>query len=156
MIVRRNADACIPYRELEQLFDNIAFNIKTNVVKLEFNKFRDVSRIKGTAAGAMDLKYSWNSNEFFDGSRIIAHITCDGTSSKICNPQVDKLMDEATKTANQKDRAVKYRNVWKILSDDPYSIYLLQQNLLYGMTKRLVWEPRLDDEYYVADMITTK
>jgi peptide/nickel transport system substrate-binding protein len=130
--------------------------VKVNVIRMDFNKFREVSRIKGTAAGAMDLKYSWNSNEFFDGSRIIAHITCDGTSSKICNPQIDKLMDEATRTANQNDRGLKYRLVWKLLSDDPYSIYLLQQNLLYGMTKRLAWEPRLDDEYFVNDMITTK
>lgn len=108
--------------------------VKVNVVRMDFNKFREVSRIKGTAAGAMDLKYSWNSDEF-DGSRIIAHITCDGTSSKICNPQIDKLMDEATRTANQNDRGLKYRLVWKLLSDDPYSIYLLQQNLLYGVTK---------------------
>lgn len=130
-------------------------NIRVNVVRMDFNKFRDVGRIKGTAPGAMDLKYAWNSNEFFDGSRIIAHITCDGSSSKICNPQIDKLMDEATKTMNQYDRGLKYRIVWKLLSDDPYSIYLLQQNLLYGMTKRLVWEPRIDDEYFVTDMITT-
>ena len=131
-------------------------NIKINVINMDFNQFREVSRIKGTVAGAMDLKYSWNSNEFNDGSRIIAHITCDGTSSKICNPQVDKLMDEATKTANQFNRGLKYRLVWKLLNDDPYSIMLLQQNLLYGMTKRLVFQPRPDDEYYVNDMITTK
>ena len=35
----------------------------------------------------MDLKYGWNSNEWFDGSRIVAHITCKGTSSKYCNPR---------------------------------------------------------------------
>ena len=62
---------------------------------------------------------------------------------------------EATKTLNQYDRGLKYRTVWKLLSDDPYSIYLLQQNLLYGMSKRLAWQPRLDDEYYIADMVTT-
>ena len=131
-------------------------NIKVNVVRIDFNTFREVSRIKGTAAGAMDLKYSWNSNEFFDGSRIIAHITCDGTSSKYCNPQVDKLMDEATKTQNQNDRGLKYRIVWKLLNDDPYSIMLLQQNLIYGMTKRVVWQPGLDDSIYVSDFTTTK
>ena len=131
-------------------------NIKVNVINMDFNQFREVSRIKGDKAGAMDLKYSWNSNEFNDGSRIIAHITCDGTSSKYCNPQVDKLMDEATKTVKPFDRGLKYRLVWKLLNDDPYSIMLLQQNLLYGMTKRLAFQPRNDDEYYVNDMITTK
>ena len=43
-----------------------------------------------------------------------------------------------------------YQRVWEIMPDDPYTVYLLQQNLIYGTTKRLEWEPRLDDEYYVS------
>ena len=149
------------YSKGEESSDFIAaqlakINIKVNVVRIDFNTFRVQSRIKGTATGAMDLKYSWNSNEFFDGSRIIAHITCDGTSSKYCNPQVDKLMDEATKTQNQFDRGLKYRLVWKLLNDDPYSIMLLQQNLIYGMTKRLQWQPGVNDDIDISNMITTK
>lgn len=131
-------------------------NINVEVKRLDFDTFRSAGRIKGTAAGAMDIKLAWNSNEFADGSRIIAHITCDGSSSKYCNKEVDKLMDEATKTQNQDERAAKYQKVWALLYDDPYSIMLLQQNLIYGLSKRLQWEPRLDDEYYIQDMITTR
>ena len=56
---------------------------------MEWNAYRDAGRIPGTEPGAFDLKYGWNSNEWFDASRIVAHITCDGTSSKFCNPRVD-------------------------------------------------------------------
>ena len=45
--------------------------------------------------------------------------------------------------------------MWAVLHDDPYAIYLLQQNLLYGVSERLEWEPRIDDEYYVSTMSLT-
>jgi len=44
-------------------------NINAEVKRLDFDTFRSVGRIKGTAAGAMDIKLAWNSNEFADGSR---------------------------------------------------------------------------------------
>lgn len=103
----------------------------------------------------MDLKYGWNSNEFFDGGRILSHITCEGPSSKICIEEVDALMETGATTLDPAVREQAYRDVWAILRDDPYAIYLLQQNLLYGLSERLVWEPRLDDEYYVATMSVT-
>ena len=43
--------------------------------------------IPGTEPGALDLKYGWNSNELFDGGRILSHITCEGSSSKFCIPR---------------------------------------------------------------------
>jgi hypothetical protein len=45
-----------------------------------------------------------------------------------------------------------YQQVWAILSQEPYAIYLLQQNLIYGLSNRLEWQPRPDDEYRVSDM----
>lgn len=126
--------------------------VKTEVIRTDFNQYREDGRIPGTEPGAMDLKYGWNSNEFADGSRILSHITCDGPSSKICIPEVDELMQAAASTLDDEARAEAYQEVWAILRDDPYAIYLLQQNLLYGTSERLVWEPRPDDEYYVAEM----
>jgi peptide/nickel transport system substrate-binding protein len=126
--------------------------VKTEVIRTDFNQYREDGRIPGTEPGAMDLKYGWNSNEFADGSRILSHITCEGPSSKICIPEVDELMQEAASTLDDEARAEAYQEVWAILRDNPYAIYLLQQNLLYGTSERLQWEPRPDDEYYVAEM----
>ena len=129
--------------------------VKVNINPIEFNTFREEARIPGNEPGAMDLKYGWNSNEFGDGSRIVAHITCEGSSSKICDPAVDQLMTDASQSLDPAQRASDYQQVWATLRDNPYAIYLLQQNLLYGTSDRLVWEPRIDDEYYVATMTLT-
>jgi peptide/nickel transport system substrate-binding protein len=129
--------------------------VKININPIEFSTFREEARIPGTEPGAMDLKYGWNSNEFGDGSRILSHITCEGSSSKICIPEVDQLMTAASESLDPAERAADYQQVWATLRDNPYAIYLLQQNLLYGTSDRLVWEPRIDDEYYVSTMTLT-
>ncbi len=129
--------------------------VNVEIVSTEFNTYREAGRIPGTEEGAMDLKYGWNSNEFLDGGRILSHITCEGPSSKICIPEVDTLMEDASSTLDQAVREAAYQEVWAILHDNPYSIYLLQQNLLYGLSERLQWEPRVDDEYYVSTMALT-
>jgi peptide/nickel transport system substrate-binding protein len=126
--------------------------VNVEIVATEFNTYREVGRIPGTEEGAMDLKYGWNSNEFFDGGRILSHITCEGPSSKICIPEVDELMELGASSLDPEVREQAYQDVWAILHEDPHAIYLLQQNLLYGLSERLEWEPRLDDEYYVATM----
>ena len=130
-------------------------NINATVNLIEFTKFQTDGRIAGDKPGAFDLKYAWNSNEWFDASRLVAHITCKGTSSKYCNPEVDQLMTDAVKTLDQAKRQTMYERVYEIMSTDPYTVYLLQQNLIYGLTKRLEWTPRLDDEYFVKEMILT-
>ncbi|MCI0687162.1 MAG: ABC transporter substrate-binding protein, partial [Sporichthyaceae bacterium] len=129
--------------------------IQTKVELMEWNAYRDAGRIPGTEPNAFDLKYGWNSNEWFDGSRIVSHITCKGTSSKSCNPKVDELMDKAIKTLDPAARDQLYQQVWAELNKDPYSIYLLQHNLIYGLSNRLQWQPRPDDEYRFVEMRVT-
>ncbi len=118
----------------------------------EWNTFRSGSRIKGTEPGAYDLRYGWNSNEWFDGARTRSHVTCDGSSSKLCDEAVTALFEAAGSTLDQAERDSLYQEAWGLLHENPHAIYLLQQDLIYGATERLHWEPRLDDEYYVAEM----
>jgi peptide/nickel transport system substrate-binding protein len=136
----------------DQLAD---IGITANINQVEFNTFREDGRIPGTEPGAYDLKMAWNSNEWFDASRIVSHITCEGTSSKYCDPEVDELMDEGVSTLDQDARQRAYEQVWAKLHESPHAIYLLQQNLIYGTSDRVVWEPRLDDTYYVSQMELT-
>jgi peptide/nickel transport system substrate-binding protein len=145
------------YLKGEETSEFVAAQLKEVGVKVklqlhEWNAYRKLGRIPGKEPNAFDLKYGWNSNEWFDASRIVSHITCDGTSSKLCNKKVDDLMDRAIKTLDQKAREKLYQEVWAILNKDPHAIYLLQQNLIYGLAKRLEWQPRPDDEVRVATM----
>ena len=121
----------------------------------EWNEYRSAGRIKGTEANAFDLKYGWNSNEWFDGARTASHLTCGGSSSKICDEFVDEQFEIGATNLDQDARNEAYQKAWARLHENPHAIYLLQQDLIYGMVANFVWEPRLDDEYYVREMSFT-
>ena len=118
----------------------------------EWTRFRAGSRIKGDQPGAYDARYGWNSNEWFDGARTRNFLVCGGSSSKLCDQLVTDLFEQAGSTTDQDLRHVLYQRAWAQLHENPHAIYLLQQDLIYGATERLDWEPRLDDEYLVSEM----
>ncbi len=130
--------------------NDVGFDARVQLA--EWTTFRAGSRIKGDQPGAYDLRYGWNSNEWFDGARIIGHVTCGGSSSKLCDEEITALFEQGGSTTDQALRDVLYQRAWARLHENPHAIYLLQQDLIYGATERLVWEPRLDDEYLVSEM----
>jgi peptide/nickel transport system substrate-binding protein len=146
------------YLKGEESADYIAAQLEeigldVEVRKWEWNEYRDAGRIPGDEPGAFDLKYGWNDNAWFDASRIVNHITCDGSSSKLCDPEIDRIWTDALATTDQEERDRLYQEGWARLHENPHAIYLLQQNLIYGMSERVVWEPmRQDDEVIVANM----
>ena len=133
-----------------QNLNKVGFDARVQLA--EWTAFRAGSRIPGDEPGAYDLRYGWNSNEWFDGGRIIGHVTCGGRSSKLCDEELTALFDQAGSTTDQDVRSILYQRAWARLHENPHAIYLLQQDLIYGASERLAWQPRLDDEYYVAEM----
>ena len=136
--------------EVAEKLNEVYFEARIQLA--EWTTFRAGSRIKGDQPGAYDLRYGWNSNEWFDGARIIGHVTCGGSSSKLCDEEITKLFEDAGSTNDQDVRNLLYQRAWARLHENPHAIYLLQQDLIYGASERLDWQPRLDDEYYVAEM----
>ena len=133
--------------------NDVGFDARVQLA--EWTTFRAGSRIKGDQPGAYDLRYGWNSNEWFDGARTRSHVICPdqgGTSSKLCDEEVTARFLEAIAITDQDRRASLYQEGWALLHENPHAIYLLQQDLIYGASERLVYEPRLDDEYPVAEM----
>ena len=118
----------------------------------EWNEYRSAGRVPGTEEAALDLKYGWNSNEWFDAARVASHVTCGGRSSKICDEFVTEQYEIGATVVDQDTRNAAYQAAWARLHENPHAIYLLQQDLIYGMSEYLNWEPRLDDEYYVREM----
>ena len=118
----------------------------------EWNEYRGAGRVKGTEPDALDLKYGWNSNEWFDAARVASHVTCGGRSSKICDEFVTEQYEIGATVVDQDTRNAAYEAAWARLHENPHAIYLLQQDLIYGMSEYLNWDPRLDDEYYVSEM----
>ena len=65
---------------------------------------------------------------------------------------VTALFEAGAATLDQDERQRLYSEAWALIHQNPHAIYLLQQDLIYGMSERLDWDPRLDDEYLVSDM----
>ena len=132
------------------MLNDVGFN--TEVRLAEWTRFRAGSRIRGEEPGAYDARYGWNSNEWFDGARTRNFLVCGGSSSKLCDELVTDLFEQAGSTQDQDLRHLLYQRAWARLHENPHAIYLLQQDLIYGATERLDWQPRLDDEYLVSEM----
>lgn len=135
---------------IAQAFTDVG--VDTTVQLWEWNEFRSAGRIPGDQPDAFDLRYAWNSNEWFDAARITSHVTCGGSSSKICDEAVTALFEQGVSTLDQDERDALYQQAWAGLNANPHAVYLLQQDLIYGLSDRLNWEPRLDDEYLVSGM----
>ncbi len=135
---------------IAQAFNDVG--VDTTVRLWEWNEFRSAGRIPGDEPEAFDLRYAWNSNEWFDAARITSHVTCGGSSSKICDERVTELFEQGVTTLDQDMRDAIYQEAWAGLNANPHAVYLLQQDLIYGLSDRLNWDPRLDDEYLVASM----
>ena len=132
------------------MLNDVGFD--TEVRLAEWTRFRAGSRIRGEEPGAYDARYGWNSNEWFDGARTRNFLVCGGSSSKLCDEYVTEQFEMAGSTTDQELRNVLYQRAWARLHENPHAIYLLQQDLIYGATERLDWQPRLDDEYLVSEM----
>ncbi|MCY3644615.1 MAG: ABC transporter substrate-binding protein [Acidimicrobiaceae bacterium] len=132
------------------MLNDVGFD--TEVRLAEWTRFRAGSRIRGEEPGAYDARYGWNSNEWFDGARTRNFLVCGGSSSKLCDELVTDLFEQAGSTTDQDLRNILYQRAWARLHENPHAIYLLQQDLIYGATERLDWQPRLDDEYLVSEM----
>ena len=132
------------------MLNDVGFN--TEVRLAEWTRFRAGSRIRGEEPGAYDARYGWNSNEWFDGARTRNFLVCGGSSSKLCDELVTDLFEQAGSTTDQELRNILYQRAWARLHENPHAIYLLQQDLIFGATERLEWQPRLDDKYLVTEM----
>jgi len=126
--------------------------LPTTVQLWEWNEFRSASRVKAPEPEAMDMAYKWNSNEWFDAARMTSFATIGGKSNKLWNEDVTALFEAGAKTLDQEERHRLYQDAWALIHENPHAIYLLQQDLIYGMSERLDWDPRLDDEYLISDM----
>lgn len=71
----------------------------------------------------------------------------DGYLSRYTNAEADKLIAEAAVETDATKRTQLYRQLGKVMYDDPAAIYLWNLTAMYGVSTRAkVWQPR-GDEY---------
>ena len=68
------------------------------------------------------------------------------------DPELDKLIDAARATFDAKQRLALYTQIGQRLHDQANFLFLYQQMDLYGINKRVIWEPRSDEQLQAAAM----
>jgi peptide/nickel transport system substrate-binding protein len=69
------------------------------------------------------------------------HFACDGGSSCYCNPEYDRILNEARSTMNNAKRAELIKKMVRILREDVANIPLFNNVATYGMKKNIDFVP---------------
>jgi peptide/nickel transport system substrate-binding protein len=75
-----------------------------------------------------------------------------GLQSNTADPELDRLIEQARTSFDINRRRTAYQQVARRIHDEAYVLPLFQLTDLYGINRRLVWEPRTDEQIRVADM----
>ena len=106
-------------------------------IKLKATEFATMLN-EGTKGDFQSNQYGWSGRPDPDGN-IHAFVTCKGGLNdwKYCNPEVDKLLDEARTLSDPAARKAKYTAAQMILSKDLPTIYLYHESWIWGMKKKI-------------------
>lgn len=94
---------------------------------------------------------TWTSNTFDADGTMYPLFHSDTVWSNYSNPEMDILLDDARSTLEQEEREALYEQSLQILHDDVPGVPLWQQMAIYGMSQRVQWEPRPDQELFLVE-----
>ena len=85
-------------------------------------------------------------NPVFDASYVFNFITMTGSLMRtIEDPAIDKILKEANESVDQSARKALYAKAVALINDAAPAIFMYKQPVLYGLSKRLDWKPRVDE-----------
>ncbi|TDQ37681.1 ABC transporter substrate-binding protein [Aureibacillus halotolerans] len=90
-------------------------------------------------------------NTLFDAS--VLELFKEENVTSYSNPEVEELLEAAAYNMNEEERAAQYKQVQQILSEDRGALYLFQLEGRYGVSDAVKYEPRLDELYYVNEIM---
>ena len=120
-----------------------AVGIKTKVEAVEFGVFA-----KRTQAHDMpEFMYAaWGNNHFDVWDTIKTCVRSGAMFSWYKNAKVDENIDKAAQTVEPQKHSEYLQAALREMWADPPFGYLYQQRDIYGVNKRVVWEPRSDED----------
>jgi len=106
-------------------------------VKLRTTEYATL--IKEQQAGHFQLSLqAWSGRVDPDGN-LHQFVTCKGNLNdpKYCNPEVDRLLNEAREAPDQAARIALYDSAQKILTSDLPVIYIYSEPRIFALTKKI-------------------
>jgi peptide/nickel transport system substrate-binding protein len=134
-----------------------AVGLKVNVRLLEWKEYLD--RIFDQK-NRPQLLFALHGNPLFDADRsYTTYLKSGGESgsiSSVARPDLDKMIDEARTELDLAKRQAIYEGIAQAVSDDLIYIFLMQAQDIYGLSKRMEWQPRTDGKLIIMDMRVRK
>jgi peptide/nickel transport system substrate-binding protein len=84
-----------------------------------------------------------------------AYYALDGVGASNANEELTQLINDARVETDPAARQELYAQATQLACDEAYFVFLLNIEDLYGMSERLVWEPRVDAKLIVNEMALT-
>ena len=92
-------------------------------------------------------------NGQLDADRMITSYLTDGKNfSSSADAEINKLIVPARTELDAAKRNELYHQILSRARDQAYFVFLLNYKDLYGMSKRLKWEPRSDQQTLISEM----
>lgn len=122
--------------------------VRVTVTPREFTSwFKD----KTEHRGAPMMLWSWGGGDYFDPEPYIYNMYHPESTRYVLDTSEDiwKLVDETRHTTDQEFRKEVYQQIQSVVKDEAWMIFLYNPNDLYGVDKKLVWQPRADERIIV-------
>jgi peptide/nickel transport system substrate-binding protein len=87
----------------------------------------------------------WGNSTFDAAKTILPTLTCGSVLTTYCNEKVDSLVKGSLDVADKKKRKSMLEQANSTLHDEAPWIFLNRQYGVYGISKRLSWQPRRDE-----------
>jgi peptide/nickel transport system substrate-binding protein len=127
--------------------------LKVDLKSPEFGAYLDVLFDRKNREDAIFVS---SSNDILDPSRQLnTYYASDGVGSSNSDQQLADLVHQGQSTLDPAQRDTIYQQAVKIAYDGAYFTFLVSNEDLYGMSKRMQWTPRVDSKLLVKEMSVT-
>jgi peptide/nickel transport system substrate-binding protein len=124
--------------------------LKVNVRNFQFDEYLNRLFDQKNRADAIFVS---SSNELLDADRQYSTYYEDGgIGSSNSDAQLKQLIDKARTELDEQKRQAMYNQAGKLACDNAYFLFLVNNDDIYGMSKRLDWQPRVDAKLLLKEM----
>lgn len=123
--------------------------IRTSVDVVEFGHFAQTTQQR-----VIDEAFygAWGNELFHPLDSYGALMKCGiDAFSWYCSPEADDLARRAATTVDPEEHVSLLQELERVIYEDPPFLFLYAQEDLYGVSDRLVWEPRSDELIYMYE-----
>jgi peptide/nickel transport system substrate-binding protein len=119
-------------------------------VKVAFHEWGNyLQMLKSYKAG--DMHVFGRKDVELEGGTMYAWFKSKASWVTFSDPEIDRLLDKAVAVVDPKSRQAGFYQLQRKIQEAAPWIFLWQQHDLYGVSNRLDWTPRADEQYYLFD-----